>query len=157
MGGASASEKAGTSPTKNEMRCDSDEIRNVLALYAHYFDWRDLDAWLGLFTDDVHREVLVGDETRQVLQGRNALAEYWRARRVWSKTNAVNGRHVVANVAIVDRNDTTAQVRAYVMVVAVPQAREPSISITGEYQGGLVKRHGRCRIKRWIIRLDREP
>jgi 3-phenylpropionate/cinnamic acid dioxygenase small subunit len=134
-----------------------DAIRNVLALYAHHFDTRNLRAWLDLFTDDVHWKVLVGDQVRVELHGRSALEEDWQGRRNWSQSEGVGGRHVVANIAVLARSDTTARVVAYALVVSVARDRNPSITVTGGYDGELVKRDGRWRIRSWIISLDREP
>jgi 3-phenylpropionate/cinnamic acid dioxygenase small subunit len=118
---------------------------------------RNLPAWLDLFTDDVHWKVLRAGQVTRELHGRSALEERVQGSRSWSQSEGVRARHVVASSAILARTDTTARVLAHVLVVSVGPDRNPSITVTGGYDGELVKRDGRWRIRTWIISLDREP
>jgi hypothetical protein len=137
---------------------DYEEIRQLLARYAHALDFQDLDAFVNAFTPDgwfnsnAVRPGVAGTHT-----GRDALRAFAASSGAFS---AGHSRHT-PNSILIEGNGQTARVSCYVLITrdyGVPdegtQGPFCGMSRTGTYLDELVKLDGRWYFKSRTFRYD---
>jgi 3-phenylpropionate/cinnamic acid dioxygenase small subunit len=101
---------------------DLEEIRKLLARYCFAIDARDVDAWVGLFTEDGIFHYSLGDP----LVGEDALRQFL--------SLVPDDRHHLTMNEIIEVDGDKARVRAYALVT---KESPPVISAVGEYEDTL--------------------
>lgn len=133
---------------------DRQEIINVLSAYPHYFDEKELDNFLGLFTDEVTFEWYMAGEKVGDMAGKKTFGDVIGPRMDMFAEQNIIRRHTNVNIFIVSQTDTEAHVRMGFVLHSVKDMKELTLISTGTYEGWLVKRNGRWLINRWIDRVD---
>ena len=137
----------------NRLR-DRQDIINVLGSYPHHFDEKELESFLGLFTDDVSFEWYMAGEKVGEMKGRKAFGDVMGPRmRMFAEQELIR-RHTNANIFIVSQTETEAHVRMGFILHSVKGMKQLTLISTGTYEGWLVKQNGRWLIHRWIDRVD---
>jgi len=133
---------------------DRQEIINVLSAYPHYFDEKELDNFLGLFTDDVAFEWYMAGEKVGDMKGKKTFGDVIGPRMDMFSEQGIIRRHTNVNIFIVSQTDSEAHVRMGFVLHSVKDMKELTLISTGTYEGWLVKQNNRWLINRWIDRVD---
>jgi p-cumate 2,3-dioxygenase beta subunit len=139
------------------------EAEDFLYREAELLDDWDLDAWLGLYTDDARyvipctddpdgdpsRDLVLIDDDRLRMQARVERLNSRKAHREYPHSNV---RHLVTNVRLAEVDGDELPVRASFMVWRFRAGRETSY--VGEYHYRLVWDDGTLRIRSKRVVLD---
>lgn len=116
-------------------------IKDVMHAYSIYWDNRDLDNFLGLFTKD-KRERINKKKTQKKLD--------------YFKSMGLQRRHLMANSHFLEQNDSSAYIKQYALLVSILNKKEFSPVTTVVYDVWLVKEDGVWKISNYKINLDGE-
>jgi len=127
-------------------------ILNLMTAYSYLIDEGRWDQWYELFAKDVVVESTVpcfGSITAKNKEAFMATIGL----RYGAKTTAMR-RHTMGNIHVAEQTPTTAQVRSYMLISAVPAADALKTVTTGTYNATMEKRNGKWIITRWYIEVD---
>jgi hypothetical protein len=129
-------------------------ITNLMTAYAYLIDEGRWDEWFKLFAPDAVVEVTTPTLGTVMVKG-DAFREFVNQRYIIpSAGSTAVRRHTMGNIHVAEQTPTTAKVRAYLFISAVPNADKLNILSSGTYNATMEKRAGKWVITRWYIETD---
>lgn len=123
---------------------ETERIRKLAALYSHNFDRLDLDALVGLFTDDAVCEFSSG----KPIVGRDAIrAHYTRSFEKWGTGGPFSTMHAVTNHWIELTGADRAEGRCYLIDFAISDPKVNPLVFLGIYDDEYRKVDGVWKIR----------
>lgn len=138
--------------TNPQFIADRLAILNHMTAYAFLIDEGRWDEWYELFSSDVVFESTAPCIASVTIRGKEAFKAFTDLR-YGAKTTAMR-RHTMGNVHVAEQTPTTAKVRSYMLISAVPNADKLNPVTTGTYNANMEKRNGKWTITRWYIEVD---
>lgn len=125
---------------------DYTAIQTLIVKYAHVYDSRDVEGYVGIFTDDA-----VFRFTGNQLNGRSEIREF-----ITGVANSpepvIKSHHVITNTLIEFVSDTEAHHRSYWEIVSGPVGGPFTVGNIGVYDDVVVKQNGQ-----WLIKTRNIP
>ena len=133
---------------------DRQAILNHMTAYAFLIDEGRWDQWYELFSKDVVIESTVPCFGTVVMNGKETFKAFTDLRYLAGGKTTAMRRHTMGNVHVAEQTPTTAKVRSYMLISAVPAADKLNVLTTGTYNANMEKRDGAWTITRWYIEVD---
>lgn len=128
---------------------DVEAIRQVFYRYALGIDEDNFELFAACFTADA----TFSTQAQPRIDGREAICEYFRARRAVRRSRGEQSRHLINNVVLLEKNEQAALVVAYVTGL-IATGRDVSFHF-GWYRDRLVRSaDGEWRIHEHFIHAD---
>jgi hypothetical protein len=140
--------------TDVQFMADRLAILNHMTAYAFLIDEGRWDEWYELFSDDVVLEGTTPCIGSVTIRGKQAMRAFTDLRYLEGGATTAMRRHTMGNVHVAEQTATTAKVRSYLLISAVPAADKLNILTTGTYNATMEKRNGRWVTTRWYIETD---
>ena len=132
-------------------------ILQLISLYSHLVDDLSPELWGEIFCEDARFEIQFsggeGDDST-VLEGRQAILAVILPRQRSFREKGIQRRHYLTNPAVIDQNDDSARVMAYLQLASIHPERGLEIEGTGRYDGIVVRTPDGWRIKQWRLVAD---
>jgi uncharacterized protein (TIGR02246 family) len=119
---------------------DYTAIQTLIVKYAHVYDSRDVEGYVGIFTEDAQFTF-----TGNALNGRAEIREFITGV-ANSPAPTIKSHHVITNTLIEFVSDTEAHHRSYWEIVSGPAGGPFTVGNIGVYDDVIVKQNGQ-----WLI------
>lgn len=116
-------------------------IKDVMNAYAFYWDNRDLENFLGLFTKEIRKRMNKEKAQKKL--------DYF-------ESEKLQRRHLMTNTHFLEQNDSTAYIKQYALLTSTLNEKEFSTITTVVYDVWLVKVDGIWKISQYKFKLDGE-
>ena len=115
-------------------------IQTLIVKYAHVYDSRDVEGYVGIFTEDAQFTF-----TGNALNGRKEIRDFITGV-ANSPAPTIKSHHVITNTLIEFVSDTEAHHRSYWEIVSGPAGGPFTVGNIGVYDDVIVKQNGK-----WLI------
>jgi len=128
---------------------DYTAIQTLIVKYAHVYDSRDIEGYVGIFTEDAQFTF-----NGTTLNGRDDIRAFiTRAANTPPANPDIHSYHSISNTLIEFVSDTEAHHRSYWQIFSAPTGGPVTVGSIGVYEDTIVKQNGQWLIKKRNIPL----
>lgn len=138
---------------------DKEAIRELMAQFAYFWDDKDAEGWVGLFTQDGSWELWFAgaQEPARSVKTHEVMLP-WAKERFEGSLATHRTRYLRGNTIFLELSDTTARTKTEVIGLhTISGENVPKVVITGSYEEEFHKTPEGWRVHRCVVRTDLDP